>query len=191
MIFVDIMAICWLVFVAYWVISSLRVKRDLSHHGSLWVSVGIRLLIAFAIVLLLRLPLAREVVQNGMYGFLSIHPAIKAVGAVFCAVGVAIAIWARANLGANWSGRPATKEGHELVTSGPYRFVRHPIYSGMLLAMLGTCLISGIPGLLVFVAFSAIAIYRIVVEERLMMQLFADKYLEYRKHTKALIPHIV
>jgi protein-S-isoprenylcysteine O-methyltransferase Ste14 len=185
------MAACWLAFITYWVISSIKVKKDASRHGSVWVSVGIRLLIAVAIVMLVRLPLVRRVIQEDIYRFFSIHPGMKAVGAVFCAAGVAIAIWARASLGANWSGRPATKDNHELVTSGPYRLVRHPIYSGMLLAMLGTSLISGIPGLLAFIGFGAIAIYRIGVEERLMIQLFADEYLEYKKHTKALVPYII
>ena len=164
MVYVDIMAVCWLVFVAHWVVSSTRVKKDLRRHGFLWISVSVRLLIAVAVVLLLRLPPVLRVVQRLALA----HPAIKAIGAALCVAGVAIAIWARANLGANWSERPAIKKGHELVTSGPYRFVRHPIYFGMLLAMLGTSLISGIPGLLVLVVFGTIAIYRIRVEERLL-----------------------
>lgn len=191
MIYVDIMAASWLTFIAYWLVSSLRVKKDLTRHDSLWLSVAGRLLVAAAIILLLRLPLLRQTVQENINRFFSIHPAIRAAGAFLCAAGVALAIWARVHLGANWSGRPATKEAHELITSGPYRCVRHPIYSGMLLAMVGTFLVSGLPGLLTLIGFGIVVIYRIRVEERLMIRLFADRYLQYRKHTKALIPHLI
>jgi len=191
MIYTDIMGVSWLAFIAYWVVSSIKVKKDLGRHGPLWLSVGVRLLIAIGIFLLLQVPFVRHAIREYFDRFSLAHTTVMAVGSVLCVAGVALAIWARTILGANWSSRPATKEGHELITSGPYQLIRHPIYSGMLLAMLGTFLISGVPGLLVFVAFGAVVIYRIGVEERLMVQLFAEKYLQYKKHTKALIPFII
>lgn len=191
MLYIDIIAVCWFVFLVFWIISSVKVKRDINRHGSLWVSVGARLLIALAIISILRLPLVRHVMQEYIYKFTLAHPAIETVGTVLCVIGVAFAIWARANLGANWSERPATKEEHELITSGPYRLVRHPIYFGMLLALLGTALVSGVPGLLALIGFGITLIHRIRVEERLMTQLFPGKYPEYKRRTKCLIPYVV
>ena len=191
MIYTDIMGASWLVFIIYWVVSSIGVKKDARRAGSAWLSVGARLVIAAVIILLLRVPFLRRLIRVSFDRFSFAHPTIMAVGSVLCVVGVGLAIWARTILGRNWSGRPATKEGHELITDGPYRLVRHPIYTGMLLAMLGTFFIAGLPGLLVFIAFSGVAIYRIRVEERLMVQLFGDKYEQYRKRTKALVPFVV
>jgi protein-S-isoprenylcysteine O-methyltransferase Ste14 len=190
-IYTDIMGASWLAFIVFWVVSSLGVKKDATRSSPAWLSVGVRLAIAAAVFLLLRVRPVRRLVHADFHTFHVTQPAIMAAGAVLCVVGVALAIWARTILGRNWSGRPATKVGHELVTAGPYRVVRHPIYSGMLTAMLGTFLVAGAPGLLVFIAFSAVVAYRIRVEERLMAQLFGDRYLEYRKHTKALVPFIL
>ena len=175
----------------YWLISSIGVKRDSSRRSSIWISVGIRLLFVFALIFVLRSPNLRQVLLGRLSLFLSSHSAIQLVGAVLCVVGVALAVWARAILGTNWSGRPAIKEDHELVTSGPYNLIRHPIYSGMLLAMLGTSLVVGIPGLLVFIPFAIIAAYRIGIEERLLTQIFADEYQHYRERTKTLIPFVI
>ena len=187
----DIMGASWIAFIVYWIISSIGTKKDSSRTGSAWLSVGARLVIAAAVIAALKVPFLRNLVRVSFDKLSMGHPAIRAVGAVLCIVGVGLAIWARTILGRNWSGRPSTKEGHELVTGGPYSVVRHPIYTGMLTAMLGTFFIAGLPGLLVFIAFSGVVIYRINVEERLMVQLFADKYLEYRRRTKALIPFLV
>lgn len=191
MVYDYIMGASWLAFIIYWVVSSIGIKKDRTRASSLLLSVGARVLIGAVVFLVVRLFGARRVAHIALLDPMSSHPAVRAAGAVLCVAGVAVAIWARATLGRNWSGRPATKEDHELVTSGPYHMVRHPIYSGMLLAMLGTTLITGIPGLVVMVAFGVVAVYRIGVEERLMIQLFPDAYVEYRKHTKTLIPFVV
>ena len=115
---------------------------------------------------------------------------VQLIGVILCAAGIAIAIWARVYLGRNWSGTPSIKEGHELVTSGPYRFVRHPIYTGMILAFLGSALVAGIIWSVVFLFFTINFLYRIPVEERYMTQLFPDQYPEYKKKTRALVPFI-
>lgn len=101
-----------------------------------------------------------------------------------------MAIWARAYLGKNWSDQPSTKVGHELVTSGPYHLVRHPIYTGVLLALVGTALATGLAGLAAFVCAGLIFIYGITVEEQILAQTFPEEYAGYRKRTKALIPFV-
>ncbi len=104
-------------------------------------------------------------------------------------IGLALSIWARRELGANWSGSVTVKEGHEFVQSGPYRCIRHPIYTGILLMMLGTALASGqVHALLAFpIALTALMI-KSHVEERWMVSEFGARYAEYRNHSWALIP---
>ena len=98
---------------------------------------------------------------------LAVHSVILAViGAALFACGIALAVWARLHLGRNW-GMPMTQRAEpELVTSGPYRFVRHPIYSGLLTAMLGTVLVNNLLGLIVVAVLIAYFYYCGTVEER-------------------------
>ena len=105
--------------------------------------------------------------------------------------GVAFSVWARFMLGSNWSNRVTVKENHTLVHTGPYRIVRHPIYTGILLGMLGSALqrgrISCFAGVLVC-GFSFWLKTR--VEERFMVQSFGEHYLQYRQKVKALAPFV-
>jgi protein-S-isoprenylcysteine O-methyltransferase Ste14 len=104
-------------------------------------------------------------------------------------LGLTLAIWARKHLGRNWSTRHTIQVGHELVTSGPYRFVRHPIYTGILLTWFGAGLVNTIYFVL-FVLVALIFFSRIPKEEASMMGLFPNQYPAYRATTKALIPGV-
>jgi protein-S-isoprenylcysteine O-methyltransferase Ste14 len=115
--------------------------------------------------------------------------AVAVAGLAITFAGVAFAIWARLTLGSNWSGKPMVKQGHELIVSGPYALARHPIYTGMLLATVGTSIgvdqwrcVAGVA--LVLFAFAA----KMRQEERLMNETFPDAYPAYRRRVKALIP---
>ena len=114
------------------------------------------------------------------------------IGAAICLAGLLVTIWARRTLAGNWSSDVTFKQGHELVKAGPYRFVRHPIYTGLLLMCLGSALdigrLRGWLGLvLVFVGFWI----KLKQEETLMLQHFPDDYPAYRKQVKALVPFVV
>ena len=111
--------------------------------------------------------------------------AVTVLGAVF-------AIWSRVTLGRNWSSVPQVKEQHELVVKGPYRIVRHPIYTGLILAVAGTGLAQD-KGIWLFMLVLIFASYwlKIRVEEKLMMETFPEEYPEYRRRVKALIPRIL
>jgi protein-S-isoprenylcysteine O-methyltransferase Ste14 len=175
--------ILWLIFVVYWGISAIGVKKNV-HGKNRWVrGVGFRIFLVVAVILLINF--FGNYQTQAVFG-----PAGQAIGVVLVAVGIAFAIWARRHLGTNWTGYPAMKENHELVTSGPYSFVRHPIYTGMLLAVFGSALVSGVIWLLFFIVFTIMFIWRIKVEEGFMMKLFPDVYPEYKKRTKALIPFV-
>ena len=115
---------------------------------------------------------------------------VAAVGAALCIAGCAFAIWARFSLGRSW-GMPMTRHSApELVTTGPYRFVRHPIYTGILFMLVGTSLVYWLaagPSL----AFIGYFVYSARREESDMERQFPDTYPAYKRHSKMLIPFLV
>ena len=183
----NIVGIGWVLFFAYWWISAIGVKKNIRRRSLRWEA-GIRILAVAAIILIARQPRARAFFQQ--------QPAVPAssiagaAGLILCLAGFALAVWARLHLGRNWGMPMSLKEGHELVTTGPYRYVRHPIYSGMLLAFLGSALVAGWVWLPVFVGFGIYFVYSARTEERLMLHEFPEEYTQYRKRTTAIIPFI-
>ncbi len=115
-----------------------------------------------------------------------------ALGAVLTLVGVLLTIWARLYLGRNWSSVAAVKADHELVTTGPYQWVRHPIYSGLTLGMVGTAVAIGQWRAVLAVTLALIAIaQRIVIEERFMREQFGNAYDAYARRVWALLPGLI
>jgi protein-S-isoprenylcysteine O-methyltransferase Ste14 len=109
-------------------------------------------------------------------------------GAAMVAAGLGFAAWARVHLGRNWSGIVTVKEDHALVRTGPYRAVRHPIYTGLLLALTGTAMAIGEWRGVLAVIFALIGfLWKIQVEEKRMRENFPE-YAHYRRQTAALIP---
>lgn len=184
----SLVTIGWLLFFAYWWISAIGVKRNVRRKS--WGSeIGFRLLVIAAIIVIARLPGSREFFQKHTPP--PIGSIQGAVGVIVCYAGFAFAVWARRHLGRNW-GMPMTfKQGHEMVTTGPYRYVRHPIYTGMMLALLGSAVVAGTPWLLVFLGMVIYCVYSARTEERLMLENFSEPYAEYKKRTKAFIPFVV
>lgn len=168
----------------YWIISALGVKRAASKEP---------LLSRLPVVIALGLGLVCLVAPWWLSGVLA--QAFLPQGGIFFYVGealqlsgLALAFWARATLGRNWSGRVTIKEDHELVMSGPYRRLRHPIYSGALLAVTGAAIALGWYGALVtLVLFTGVFVRKILMEEKVLTQHFGDAYVQYRKKTDALI----
>lgn len=192
----TIVSIAWIVIILYWIVSAFGVKKNVQRSGSWAKSFWIRILLIIAVLWLFQLTGWWKTTRgNGIYpGGAGLVPAAGSwlimLGVVLVLAGIAFAIWARVHLGRNWSGTPSIKKDHELVTSGPYRFVRHPIYTGMITALLGTAFVDGIVWLVAFIIFGIVFIMRIPVEERFMTQLFPDQYPEYKKRTKALVPFV-
>lgn len=180
--------ILWVVFFLYWMISLRGVKKDISVATSWQTSSITRIFLTIAMIVVIEFFYAYN-----WFGIDYTQPnsvILQSIGVVLCSAGISFAIWARIHLGANWSYIPAVKEGHELITSGPYRIVRHPIYTGILVAMLGSALVSGWPWLIILIFIGVMFVWRVKVEEELMTQLFPQQYPEYKKGTKALIPLI-
>jgi protein-S-isoprenylcysteine O-methyltransferase Ste14 len=114
---------------------------------------------------------------------------VYSLGLLMVIAGLAFAIWARVHLGRNWSGTVTVKENHELIRSGPYAIVRHPIYTGLLLAILGTAIVVGEwRGLLAFCFLTIALVLKLRREERFMEESFPDTYPSYCAQVPALIP---
>jgi protein-S-isoprenylcysteine O-methyltransferase Ste14 len=117
---------------------------------------------------------------------------VVALGFIVQASGLLLAIWARNHLGKNWSGRITIKEGHDLVRTGPYKNLRHPIYSGILTMYLGTALITGERLGLVGLAVALLAYWRkIRLEDAALKEAFGAEYEAYQHQTWALIPGVL
>jgi len=117
---------------------------------------------------------------------------VAVAGALLTMLGVAFACWARYVLGRNWSSVVQVKQGHELIQSGPYRWVRHPIYTGLLLAFFGTAVAIGEWRGAITVAIVAASFwFKLRLEERWMRENFGANYEHYMQRTKALIPGLL
>src|SRR5207249_12010572 len=113
------------------------------------------------------------------------------LGVLLTATGIAVAFWARWHLGTNWSGVITLKEGHELIRTGPYSSIRHPIYTGILLALLGTAITSGEVRALLAVAIAWLSLYvKARREESFLSQEFGPGFAEHKQHTGMFLPRL-
>lgn len=175
----TVIGIVWVVFWLYWLGAAFGVKQRIQRQGRL-PFVGISAIAVAVLVRVLR------------HGAGSVHsPTLGVIGAVLFGAGLAVAIWARLYLGSNWGMPMSQKVEPELVTSGPYRFVRHPIYSGLLLAFVGTALATNLIGLAIAFVLGAYFCFSATVEEKNMSASFPAAYPAYRAGTKMLIPFVL
>lgn len=178
----------WLVFLIYWGVMALSAKRTLGKRG--WRhAVSLRLGLFVLALLALRLPGARQALRHASSHAISTGVVTGAIGIALCALGIGLAIWARACLGRNWGTPMSRKEDPDLVTGGPYAVIRHPIYTGLLLAMIGSVLGKN-PFWVLLLPTAAYLIYSARREETLMAELFPDRYPAYRRRTKMLVPFL-
>jgi protein-S-isoprenylcysteine O-methyltransferase Ste14 len=121
---------------------------------------------------------------------LTTEPWRAATGLALFAAGLAFAIWARVHIGRNWGTPMTQKNDPELVTSGPYRLVRHPIYSGILVASAGTAVALDWMWLVAVALACVYFVYSATVEERFLAGRFPDDYPAYKRSTKMLVPFV-
>jgi protein-S-isoprenylcysteine O-methyltransferase Ste14 len=174
-----VIGIGWVVFWLGWIAAAFRVKSGRTRWR---YSVGVRLVIIAMVLLLERVRAFRRPLSH--------DPALAGIGLGLFLVGMAVAIWARVHLGRNWGMPMSEKADPELVTTGPYRWVRNPIYSGLLLAVIGTAIAVDAEWLVVVLGVGAYFVYSAFMEQRLMAQQFPDTYPAYRSSTKMLIPFV-
>jgi protein-S-isoprenylcysteine O-methyltransferase Ste14 len=176
-----VFAIGWGAFWVYWLVAAVSMKRG---HVPWGRELRIRALIIVVVILLIRLGVFRNPV-------LRTDPWRAGLGLVLFAAGLGFAIWARVHIGRNWGTPMTQKEDPELVTSGPYHLVRHPIYSGILVAGAGTAVALGWNWLIAAALAGVYFVYSATVEERYMNERFPDTYPEYKRSTKMLVPFVV
>jgi protein-S-isoprenylcysteine O-methyltransferase Ste14 len=177
----------WMALVLVWVVSALRTKRTIQNQSSTW-----QLLYTAILVVGVYLIFAK---QSGIpwldRQLFLVTVRIALAGFLAVLMGVVFSIWARLMLGDNWSNRVTVKENHTLVRRGPYRIVRHPIYSGILLGMLGSALQRGEMCSFVGVIICGLSFWlKTRAEEQFMVQRFGEEYRQYRHKVKALAPFI-
>jgi protein-S-isoprenylcysteine O-methyltransferase Ste14 len=178
--------ILWGIFIVYWVASASSVKATRWREPIL-ASLFYRIPMMIGASLLM---VSRALPPDLNGRFVPASPIVNLVGLVLAVAGIAFAIWARVHLGSNWSARVTVKEEHSLVRTGPYRYVAHPIYSGIILGLLGTAVIFGLWSALVATGFFLAAfIIKSRVEEVRMRETFSE-YAQYRAETPAIIPFI-
>ena len=129
--------------------------------------------------------------MSGAHSLIVHSPILQAVGVILFLSGLALAVWARVHLGRNWGMPMTAKDDPELVTSGPYRLIRHPIYSGILLGVFGTSLATNVDLLIAVGMIGAYFLYSATVEERILTRSFPATYPSYKARTKMLIPFVL
>ena len=177
-----VISVCWLAFWIYWIAASAGVKAGRTRWGRF---AGIRVAIIVIALLLLRLN-----VFKGSHP-VTHNPWLQGIGLAIFLLGLALAIWARAYLGRNWGMPMSEKADPELVTTGPYSTIRHPIYSGIILAMIGTAVAVSWYWLIAVVLLGGYFVYSATREERYLTERFPEAYPRYKKSTKMLIPFIL
>jgi protein-S-isoprenylcysteine O-methyltransferase Ste14 len=188
-IYTHLIVVLWLVLVAYWAIAAGNAKRNIGARAW-WQDGGLRLAIIVLVLLASRMPALSHALRSER-AYAAGSNVIDVAGVLFCGLGIGLAITARVHLGRNWGIPASRKENPELVTTGPYALVRHPIYTGLLLAMLGTTIGVSVTYAVPLVLMGIYFTYSARQEEQLMVEQFPDRYPAYRERTKMLLPWVL
>jgi protein-S-isoprenylcysteine O-methyltransferase Ste14 len=180
--------VVWIAFLLFWQIKAGDAKA--THRLEPAASRIVRSIVFLAAIALLSLPhipapwLYRRILPNALWAFW--------IGAVVTLAGLLFAVWAREHLGANWSRSVTIKQNHELIVSGPYALVRHPIYTGILTGFIGSAIaLAQVRGFIAFVLVFLALWYKLRMEEQWMRAQFGETYATYSKRVAALIPFIL
>lgn len=177
-------AVLWLVFWVYWLVAARGMKP-----GSLGGSgMALRVLLAIATYAVIRASLV--VLPRRPHPGLVTNVGVGVIGLAVLVAGLGLAVWARVHLGRNWGMPMSRKDEPELVTDGPYRLIRHPIYTGLVLAIIGSSLTVSLLGLVVALIAGGYFTYAATVEERNLVRAVPG-YAAYRARTRKLIPYVL
>ena len=185
----SLILLLWIAYQVYWWIKAKNVKQTEHVHESIRSRLIRLSAMVAAIVLLIFQNIPMSILDEN---FIPMGYTVYSIGIVFTAIGLIFSAWARHHLGSNWSQAITIKEDHRLITSGPYAFVRHPIYTGLLLALIGTAIAIGKwRGLIAVALVFTVLMYKLILEEKLMQVQFGDSYKKYSRQVSALIPYII
>lgn len=175
----------WAAFIIVWLISALTTKR--AARRAWWRLWWLRLGALAVIFIVLRYESARG--HGNFISGMVFNAPLNILGLLLAAAGVGLAVWARFYLGSNWGMPMSLRQGHELVTTGPYALLRHPIYTGILLAAIGSSLIN-LWWLVLFFTSAIYFTYSTRVEDKDMAEHFPETYGAYHARTYRLIPFV-
>ena len=178
----------WIAFAVFWLLAAFVQKRSIRRQ-----SASSRLFqVAIMVVALAPLFLASRRTHLLSRHLFPTPPWVQSIGVLTMLAGLGFAVWARLALGGNWSGTVTVKENHTLITRGPYRWVRHPIYTGILLTLVGNAVIGG--RVVYVLALGAVTLgfwLKLRIEEKFMLETFGEQYRDYRGRVKALVPYVM
>ncbi len=174
----------WTIVTLTWIVLAFRTKRTVARSGGYWRTVAVLgIFVVFT---------SRFLGHWWRHHLWRVDSALSVVATALVVLGAIFAVWARLTIGTNWSGIVTLKEDHQLIVTGPYRYVRHPIYTGLFTMGIGTQLMYAEPyGFLLFVVAVVVFSVKIRDEERLMTETFPDQYPQYRRRVKAVIPFLL
>lgn len=183
----EIISICWIVFSIYWAIRGIRRRRSKRKAALIFTVLNNGLLyVGFILVLL-----GRSVPSSLSLLFLPQAIPIHITGTVFVIVGIGFAIWSRQLLRNNWNRDVVIMEDQQFIHSGPYAIVRHPIYTGILLALFGTTLVASTIGSILGFVLALLSLWqKACMEEQLLTTEFGQLYANYQREVRFLIPFI-
>jgi protein-S-isoprenylcysteine O-methyltransferase Ste14 len=179
----------WEIFFGYWALSALRNRSQIERQESLFSRFLYLGLIGLAISLIVFDPLIYGLL---LWRILPNRIVVNLIGVVITILGLSFAVWARLHLGRYWSARITLTANHQLISTGPYGLVRHPIYTGGLVGVVGTAVVTGeIRGILALVFVIVAFARKIRLEEAWLLQRFGSAYSQYQKDVKSLIPFLL
>ena len=178
--------ILWLAWIAYWIAAARQTAAN-RRTESLLTGASYRIPLLIGIILMVYWHVSLPGIGFDLW---SLNLFILGFAVILTVVGLSFAVWARLHLGKYWSGRITLKVDHRVIQTGPYAWVRHPIYSGLILALLGTAISLGTVRAFLGFAFILVSFLRkLTLEENWLRSHFGTEYELYQKRVRALIPH--
>jgi protein-S-isoprenylcysteine O-methyltransferase Ste14 len=189
-IFGWLIAASWAILVGYWLICGAAAVRRIGTKWIWWREIALRLGFFAVVVLLVQIEVAARLLPTSALYVLNTNPLMGFAGFLLSALGVGLAIAARVSLGLGWVGPASSQDTDELITNGPYALVRHPLYGGLLLAMLGSAIGQSVLWALPLIVYGPGFVLSARREEELMIARFSEQYRSYMGRTKMFVPFL-
>jgi len=189
-IFGWLIAACWATLVGYWCFCGAAAVRRIGSKWLWWREIALRLGFFAAVMLLLQIEAASQLLPNSAFYVLNTSTLMGFAGLLVVALGVGLAIAARVRLDSGWVASASSQDTHELITIGPYGLVRHPLYGGLLLAMLGSAIGQSVLWVLPLIVYGPGFVLSARREEELLIARFSERYRGYMGRTKMFIPFL-
>jgi len=180
----------WLTLVGFWCVAGVAAVRKMGARWIWWREIAVRLGYVAALVLMLQIEVATGAVPTPTFDFLNTNMLMGFAGFLLAALGVGLAIAARVRLGWGWVASAASQDSPELITDGPFALVRHPLYGGLLLAMLGSAIGQSVLWVVALTLYGPGFVRSARGEEDLLTERFSERYRDYMRRTKRFIPFL-